>query len=102
MASVAAAEPIPVQVPVSVKTDAKPMELTVNQETLLSEVAAVARVADNRGTPPILSHVLIEASRHGALTITASDLKRTLKSECPAEVKTAAPSPYPRRSSSIT
>jgi len=84
----AVAEPIAVQEQVTMKTDAKPMELAVNQETLLNEVVAVARVADNRGSQPILSHLLLEANR-GVLTITASDLKRTLRTECPAEVKTS-------------
>jgi DNA polymerase-3 subunit beta len=88
MASAAIQQPISLEEPVSVKPDAKPMELAVNQETLLTEVAVVARVADVRGTQPILSHILLETSR-GVLTITASDLKRTLRSECPADVKTS-------------
>ncbi len=88
MASAAIAEPIAVQEPIPVKTAVRPMELAVNQETLLNEIAAVARVADSRGTQPILSHLLLEAGR-GVLTIPASDLNRTLRSECPAEVKTS-------------
>lgn len=88
MASVAVVEPIAIQDPVAVKPAAKLMELAVNQETLLNEVAAVARVSDTRSTQPILSHLLLEASK-GVLTITATDLQRTLRSECPAEVKTS-------------
>ena len=80
MASAAIQQSISLEEPVPAKPDAKPMELAVNQETLLTGVAAVARVADARGTQPILSHLLLEASR-GVLTITASDLKRTLTNQ---------------------
>lgn len=64
------------------------MELIVDQKALLAEVSVAARAADSRGTQPILSHLLLEASRDGLLTITGSDLKRTLRGECAASVKT--------------
>lgn len=65
----------------------KLMELQVDQEALLTEVTAAARAADNRGTQPILSHLRLEATSDGRLVIAATDLKRTLKTECPANVK---------------
>jgi DNA polymerase-3 subunit beta len=52
------------------------------------EVAAAERASDSRGTPPILSHLLLDA-KDGVLAITGCDLKRRLRSECPAEVKVA-------------
>jgi DNA polymerase-3 subunit beta len=64
------------------------MQLTVDRDALMTEVAAAERVADPRGTPPILSHLLLDA-KGGVLAITGCDLKRTLRSECPAEVKVA-------------
>jgi DNA polymerase-3 subunit beta len=62
------------------------MHLTVDRDALMTEVAAAERVADPRGSPPILSHLLLDA-KDGVLAITGCDLKRTLRSECPAEVK---------------
>ncbi len=67
--------------------DQQLMEFSVDQEALLTEVLAGSRTADGRATQPILSHIRLEATAGGVLTIAATDLKRTLKSECPAEVK---------------
>jgi DNA polymerase III sliding clamp (beta) subunit (PCNA family) len=47
------------------------MHLTVDRDALMTEVAAAERVADPRGTPPILSHLLLDAT-DGMLTITGS------------------------------
>jgi DNA polymerase-3 subunit beta len=82
------APPVAAPKTAAAKTDVKLMELAVNQETLLAEVAAVARVAETRTTQPILTHLLLEAEKDGVLRITASDLERTLVSECPAQIKT--------------
>ncbi len=71
------------------KAEAKLMELVFEQETLLTELTAVVRIAETKSTVPILTHLLLEASKDGTVTFTASDLKQTLRSECSADVKMA-------------
>ncbi len=70
-------------------TPEKLMELSVDRNHLLTEVTAAARVTDSKGTKPVLQHLLLEATKDGLLTITGSDMNRSLRTDCPAEVKTA-------------
>ena len=71
------------------KTDAPLMEIGVDRNALLAEVIAAARVSESKGTQPILTHLLLEASLDGTLTITSTDLRRALRTQCGAVVKTA-------------
>jgi DNA polymerase-3 subunit beta len=68
--------------------DASLMEFAVDRTQFLSEVAAAARVTDGKSTQPLLSHLLLRATGGGLLSITGSDLKRTVTTECPAAIKT--------------
>ncbi len=63
------------------------MSVIVDRDALTTEVAAAARAADHRGTPPILSHLHLAASDDGVLAITGCDLRRAIRSECVGEVK---------------
>jgi DNA polymerase-3 subunit beta len=69
-------------------SDAPLMEVTVDRSQLLAEVMAAARVTDGKSTQPLLSHLLLRATGGGLLSITGSDLKRTMTTECPAAIKT--------------
>ena len=71
------------------KTDAKLMELSIDRNNLLAEVAAAARISESKVTMPILTHLLLEAKAGGTLTISSTDLQRSLTTECPSEVKVA-------------
>ncbi len=79
----------------SKQTDAALMELAVDRNQLLAEVAAAARVSDEKSTQPILSHLLLQTAGNGLLSITGSDLKRTVTTECPAAVKTPGQATVP-------
>jgi DNA polymerase-3 subunit beta len=78
------------------------MTVIVDRDALTTEVAAAARAADPHGTPPILSHLHLAASEDGVLAITGCDLKRSIRSECAAEVKVPGTAAVQRRSSSAT
>ena len=79
----------------SKQTDAALMELAVDRNQLLAEVAAAARMSDGKSTQPILSHLLLQTTGNGLLSITGSDLKRTVTTECPAAVKTPGQATVP-------
>jgi DNA polymerase-3 subunit beta len=64
------------------------MEFVADRNQLLAEVTAAARVSDARSTQPLLSHLLLRASGGGILSITGSDLQRTVTTECPVAIKT--------------
>ncbi len=66
-----------------------PMEFSVDRDTILAEVGIAARACDSKTTQPILTHLLIDASASGTITISGSDHSRSLRSECPAQVATA-------------
>jgi DNA polymerase-3 subunit beta len=78
------AAPPPTEKPI----DAALMEFAVDRNQLLTEVTAATRVTDGKSTQPLLSHLLLRATSGGILSITGSDLKRTVTTECPAAVKT--------------
>jgi len=70
------------------KTDTPLMDIGVDRNALLAEVAAAARISESKGTQPILLHLLLEASLDGTLTITSTDLRRGFRTHCGAMVKT--------------
>jgi len=77
------------------KTDAKLMELSVDRNALLAEVTVAARISETKTTQPILAHLLLEASADGILRISTTDLTRSLKTECPAQVEVAGTAAVP-------
>lgn len=77
------------------KTDAALMETTVDRNTLLAEVTAATRISETKGTQPILTHLLVEASVDGALTVTSTDLKRSFRTQCSAAVRTPGAATVP-------
>ena len=81
--------------PVESKSSAALMESVADRNQLLTEVAATARVADGKSTQPLLSHLLFRTNARGALSITGSDLKRTVTTECPAAVTTPGEATVP-------
>lgn len=71
------------------------MEFVADRNQLLVEVTAAARVTDTRSTQPLLSHLLIRSAGGGVLSITGSDLTRTVATECPAAIKTLGEATVP-------
>jgi DNA polymerase-3 subunit beta len=71
------------------------MEFVADRNQLLAEVTAAARATDSRSTQPLLSHLLLRATGGGVLSITGSDLKRTITTECPAAIKTLGEAAVP-------
>ncbi len=74
--------------PAQQPADVELMEFAVDRNQLLTEVAAAARVSDTKSTQPLLSHLLLRTGGGGVLSITGSDLQRTVTTECPAAIKT--------------
>lgn len=66
---------------------ATPMEFAVDRNQLLAEVMVAARASEARSTQPLLSHLLLRTSGRGVLSITGSDLNRTITTECAAANK---------------
>ena len=79
---------VPAPSPAEKANDVPLMEFAVDRNQLLTEVAVAARVTDGKSTQPLLSHLLLRASGAGLLSITGSDLKRTVTTDCPAAIKT--------------
>jgi DNA polymerase-3 subunit beta len=73
--------------PTKTSADVELMEFVVDRNQLLTEVAAAARVSDTKSTQPLLTHLLLRARGGGVLSITATDLQRTVTTECPAAIK---------------
>ncbi len=63
------------------------MELTLPKADLLGELSASQAVADRKSTVPILTNFLLETNGN-RLLITATDLDLSLRTSCPAKVKT--------------
>ena len=74
--------------PAEQAADAPLLEFAVDRNQFLTEVAAATRVTDGKSTQPLLSHLLLRATGGGFLSITGSDLKRTVTTECPAAIRT--------------
>ncbi len=62
------------------------MELKLQKTHVLQELSVLQGVVERRGTIPILSSILAEAS-DGRLRMTATDLDMTIVTSCPAEVE---------------
>jgi DNA polymerase III subunit beta len=91
MATATVAPPPPAEKPVDVPL----MEFIADRNQLLAEVTVAARATDSRSTQPLLSHLLLHATGDGVLSITGSDLKRTITTECPAAIKTLGEAAVP-------
>src|ERR1700751_1084911 len=73
------------------------MDIIVNRDSLLAELTFAQSVAEAKTTVPILSHVLLEASENQMLTITATDLERSVVTTVQAKVKKPGPIAIPAR-----
>src|SRR6201988_4079620 len=62
------------------------MEFTVKKYDLLSELNLIQGVVERKTTIPILSHLLCEA-KGSRLTLTATDLEISIRTECEAKGK---------------
>jgi DNA polymerase III subunit beta len=63
------------------------MEISVRKSDLVKELQLVQGIVERKNSIPILSNVLAEA-RAGELRLSATDLDVSLRSGCPAQVKT--------------
>lgn len=81
--------------PAEIPLDVPLMEFVADRNQLIAEVGAAARVTDTRSTQPLLTHLLIRATGGGILSITGTDLKRTVTTECPAAIKTLGEAAVP-------
>jgi DNA polymerase-3 subunit beta len=72
------------------------MEVVVNRDALLAEVAAAQGITSSKTTIPILSNLLIEA-QDGFLKIAASNIEQTLTTKAPATVKKPGVATVPAR-----
>jgi DNA polymerase III beta subunit, N-terminal domain len=88
----AATIPVPTEAEVS---NPSLMELAVDRAQFFAEVQAAARVTEGKSTVPILTHLLLKTTADGALSITGSDLQRTLTTECAAALKTQGSAAVP-------
>src|SRR5688572_16246818 len=61
------------------------MEIRLQRDALLTELALLQGIVERRTTIPILSHLLLDA-RDGKLALAATDLDVSLSTFCPAEV----------------
>lgn len=64
------------------------MKFTVSKDVLFQALLHSAEVVERRTTVPILSHLLLEASGEGSLTITSTDLELSVRETIPAQVTT--------------
>ena len=71
------------------------MELAVDRGQFLAEVQAATRVTEGKTTVPILTHLLLKTSSGSSLSITGSDLQRTITTECPAAIKSQGAAAIP-------
>ena len=65
------------------------MDITIDRDLFLKAIARVQTVVESRNTMPILSHVLLEASAEGTLSLTATDLEIAIKTTIDADVEIA-------------
>src|SRR5437588_3829830 len=72
------------------------MEVTLPKADLLGELSVSQAVADRRSTVPILTNFLLETNGN-RLLITATDLELSLRTSCPAKVKTQGSCTIPAR-----
>jgi DNA polymerase-3 subunit beta len=71
------------------------MELAIDRGQFLAEVQAATRVTEGKSTIPILTHLLLKTTSNGSLSVTGSDLQRTITTECPAAIKSQGAAAVP-------
>jgi DNA polymerase-3 subunit beta len=71
------------------------MELAIDRGQFLAEVQAATRVTEGKSTVPILTHLLLKTTTNGSLSVTGSDLQRTITTECPAAIKSQGAAAVP-------
>lgn len=62
------------------------LEIAVNRDALLAELSFAQSVAETKTTIPILSSILLEVGENG-VTITATDLDRSIVTSVPAKIR---------------
>ena len=62
------------------------MEIRLQRDALLAELALLQGIVERRTTIPILSHLLLDA-REGKLSLAATDLDVSLSTWCPGEIR---------------
>ncbi|OGC54718.1 DNA polymerase III subunit beta [candidate division WWE3 bacterium RIFCSPHIGHO2_01_FULL_48_15] len=72
------------------------MKVTVLQENFLPKLQAVARIASSKSALPVLENVLLEAQK-GVLTISASNLETSIKTNVGAKVEEVGATTVPAR-----
>src|SRR5947209_2461211 len=72
------------------------MEISVSKQDLLKELTATQGVVERKTTIPILSNFLFEAAGD-KLSITATDLDLSLRTNCPAKIKKEGSCTIPAR-----
>jgi DNA polymerase-3 subunit beta len=83
------------EIPTTEKVATK-LEIVVNRETLLAELAFAQSVTNSKNALPILSNILIEAN-DTSLTIIATNLDQSIQTSVPAKVKTPGVVTLPAR-----
>src|ERR1700694_5517947 len=68
------------------REEREPMEFSVKKFDLLAELNLTQGVVERKTTIPILSHLLCEA-KGSRLTLTATDLELSIRTECEAKIK---------------
>src|SRR3712207_930565 len=71
------------------------MKATIERATLLRSLGHVQSVVERRNTIPILSNVLIEATKEGALRLMATDLDLQVNDAVEAQVQQAGATTVP-------
>ena len=62
------------------------MEIRLQRDALLAELALLQGIVERRTTIPILSHLLLDA-RDGKLSLAATDLDVSLSTWCPGDIR---------------
>jgi len=73
------------------------MEITVRKSDLLKELLLLQGAVERKGTIPILSNILCEATPEGRLLLAATDLELGVETSCAAHVKKSGACALPAR-----
>ncbi|MGH9393721.1 MAG: DNA polymerase III subunit beta, partial [Terriglobales bacterium] len=73
------------------------MEITVNKSDLLKELLLLQGAVERKGTMPILSNILAEATPEGRLLLAATDMELGVETSCAANVKKSGACALPAR-----
>lgn len=71
------------------------MKFSIAQDVFIKALQRAADVAARRTTVPILTHVMLEASADGTLTLVSTDLEQTLVETCPIQLETPGTTTVP-------